>query len=216
LNQGAVSSEGRRLDFLAREDGLRRRGSDWFGGEMKFGRAILFVALGCVSSLAQSSKPSNQQSSVSAASSTYVPVHRYDPSRNAVTDIEKAIGEAQRTGKRIILEVGGDWCSWCHALDRFFQEHPDVVQLRDENFITVYVYYNSENKNEQALSRYYNSKVLGIPHFFVLDKDGSLLKSEEAANLETTDSSYSAEKMHEFLTKWSPRSETPEKNANQP
>jgi len=93
-------------------------------------------------------------------------VRKFDPKRDAAADIQAAIAEAQKTGKRVILDIGGDWCQYCHQMDQFFQDHPDVFQLREKNFVTVLIFYSSDNKNEKALSRY--SKVLGIPHFFVL------------------------------------------------
>jgi len=93
-----------------------------------------------------------------------------DATRDAAADVQAAILEAQKTGKRILLDVGGEWCPWCHVLDEFFHQHPDVLELRDVNFVVVNVYYGSD-RNEKVLSHY--SKVLGIPHFFVWDKDGT-------------------------------------------
>ena len=91
-------------------------------------------------------------------------MRKFDPKRDAAADIQAAIAEAQRTGKRVILDIGGDWCQYCHQMDQFFQDYPDVFQLREKNFVTVLIFYSSDNKNEKALSHY--SKVLGIPHFF--------------------------------------------------
>jgi len=136
----------------------------------------------------------------STATPSYVEVHTYDHARNAATDIDRAVAEARKTGKRILVEIGGDWCPWCHSLDNFFQQHPDLLQLRDRQFITVDVYYGKDQKNEQVLSRY--SKVLGIPHFFVLDDNGTLLHSQHVVELEAG-GSYSTDKMKEFLIKWS-------------
>lgn len=136
-----------------------------------------------------------------AAESRYAPVTAYDPARNAAADIDRAIVEARKTGKHIILDIGGDWCPWCHALDQLFLEHPGLVQLRERNFIMVPVYYSSENKNEQVLSRY--SKVLGIPHYFVLDQTGALLHSQHMIELQNN-GTYSPAKMKDFLTRWSP------------
>jgi len=93
----------------------------------------------------------------------YTPVHKFDPKRDAGADIQDAIAEAQRTGKRIILDVGGDWCQYCHQMDEFFEKHPEILRQRDVNFVTVAVYYGKDNKNQAALSRY--SKILGVPHF---------------------------------------------------
>ena len=129
------------------------------------------------------------------------PSYTYDSARDASADIERAVIEARKTGKRILLDVGGDWCPWCRALDRLLELHPDLVRLRDENFITVRVYYGSENKNPQILSRY--SKVLGIPHVFVLNETGTLLHSQHMTELQVN-GNYTAERMKDFLTKWSP------------
>jgi len=127
-------------------------------------------------------------------------VHKFDPKSDATADIQAAVAEAQRTGRRIILDVGGDWCSYCRQMDQFFRENPEVLELRDKNFITVAIYYGTENKNQQILSHY--SRVLGIPHFFVLEKDGSLLYSEHVRDLRTG-GKYDPLKMREFLLKWS-------------
>jgi len=164
---------------------------------------VLFLVLGCAFSFAQGHKASDAQLSGTAPTS-YVPVHKFDPNRDAAADIQTAIAEAQRSGKRILLDVGGDWCSWCHELEKFFEQHPEMVDLRDKNFITVAVFYSHENKNEKVLSPY--PKVEGIPHFFVLEKDGTLLHSQGMLKLETG-GELDPEKMKGFLLKWSPRSQ---------
>ncbi len=160
---------------------------------------MLFLLLGCALSLAQANKPDTQPSG--AAGSGYVAVHKFDPKRDAGADIQAAIAEAQRTGKRIILDIGGDWCQYCHQMDQLFQEHPDLLELRDKNFITVAVYYGTDKKNEQVLSHY--PKVAGIPHFYVLDGTGSVLHSQHLLELRKG-GKYDPDKMKEFLTQWSP------------
>jgi thiol:disulfide interchange protein len=145
--------------------------------------------------------PSSASDTPSGVESKYVPVDTFDPARDAAADIDRAVAEARRTGRRILLDIGGDWCPWCHQLDQLFQQYPDIRRLRDENFVTVKLYYGEEKKNEQVLSRY--SKVLGIPHFFVLDKDGSLLHSQHVVELQSG-GNYSPDKMKEFLSRWSP------------
>jgi thioredoxin-related protein len=123
----------------------------------------------------------------------------YDPMRNASADIAAAISEARLSGKRIILEVGGDWCPWCHSLHKLFEEHPDLRSLRDSNYLIVPVFYSREDKNEKALSDF--PKVSGIPYFYVLESDGTLLCAQDAVDLET-DHVYDPRKMKGFLTKW--------------
>ena len=162
---------------------------------------VLLISLVCLFSFAQTDNALDVKSASLAADNSYLPVRKFDPKRDGAADLQAAVVEAQRTGKRVILDVGGDWCEWCHVLDKFFENHPEVVNLRDNNFITVAVFYSHENKNEKVLGHY--PKVEGIPHFFVLETDGTLLHSQGMVKLETGGEP-DPEKMKDFLLKWSP------------
>jgi len=132
---------------------------------------------------------------------SYDPVTKYDPKRNAEADIKDAVVEAQRTGKRILLEVGGDWCHWCHILDNYFTKNPKLTASRDANFITVKINYSPQNENQKALSKY--PKISGYPHIFVLDSSGKFVHSQPTGQLEEGES-YNLKKFTDFLNKWSP------------
>lgn len=129
----------------------------------------------------------------------YVPVTMYDPNRNAETDIKDAVQEARRTGKRVLVDVGGEWCVWCHILDKFFEENPKLLEYREHNYVMVKINYSPENKNARVLSRY--PAIPGFPHLFVLDTKGRLLRSQGTDELEAG-KSYNAEKVFRFLRKW--------------
>lgn len=144
---------------------------------------------------------SQTQKSATPVSPGYSPPRAYDSARNAARDIEEATAEARTTGKRILIDIGGDWCPWCRALDEVFRQYPDLLRLRERNFITVPVYYSSENRNQQVLSHY--SKVLGIPHVFVLDSTGKELHSQHMIDLQIN-GVYNPDKVKAFLTTWSP------------
>lgn len=140
-------------------------------------------------------------SQTAAAQSPYTPVSKYDPKRDAARDIDDAVAEAKRTNRRILLVVGGEWCSWCHTLDNYFTAHPELKALRNKNFVTVKINFSDENENDKVLSRYPPSE--GYPHIFVLDSDGKFLHSQGTAVLESG-KSYDLEKMNTFLTQWAP------------
>lgn len=161
--------------------------------------ALFVLACSCAFSFAQSTLPPDVGGSGNLGSH-YVPVLKFDPKRDAAADIRAAVAEAQKTGKRILVDVGGDWCSWCHVLDEFFAQHPDISRLRDNNFIMVPVFYSHEDKNQKVLSSY--PELEGIPHFFVLEKDGALLCSQGMVKLETGGEP-DPEKIKRFLMKWS-------------
>ncbi|HEX5704753.1 MAG TPA: thioredoxin family protein [Pyrinomonadaceae bacterium] len=136
-----------------------------------------------------------------AAQSPYTPVTKYDPKRDAARDIDDAVAEAKRSNRRILLIVGGEWCSWCHILDKYFGVQPDVKALRDKNFVTVKINFSDENPNEAVLSRYPPAE--GYPHIFVLESDGKFLHSQGTGVLESGNS-YDLEKMNNFLKQWAP------------
>jgi thiol:disulfide interchange protein len=147
-----------------------------------------------------------QQVKVQANSSAYVPVHKYDPARNAELDISQAVAEAGRTGKRVLVEVGGEWCIWCHIMDAYFEKNPELLSFREKNFVMVKVNYSEENKNEAVLSRY--PAVTGYPHIFVLEHDGTFLHSQDTGKLEEG-KSYNLTKFMDFLKSWA----SPEKRS---
>jgi thiol:disulfide interchange protein len=124
----------------------------------------------------------------------------FDPTRDAAKDIEQAIEQAAKTGKRVLLDVGGNWCSWCYELERYFEAHKDLRALRDQNYVTVKVNWSPENQNEEVLSKY--PKIPGYPHLFVLDKNGKLIHSQDTSELEDGRKSYNLEKFTAFLKEW--------------
>lgn len=131
----------------------------------------------------------------------YVHVTQFDPNRDTAKDIADAILEAKRTSRRILLDVGGDWCIWCHKLDSLFEEHNDTKQFLHDNFVVVKINYSKENKNEAVLEKY--PKVEGYPHLFVLDTNGKLLHSQNTGDLESGDH-HDRDKVFVFLKAWAP------------
>lgn len=127
---------------------------------------------------------------------------KFDPTRDAEKDIQAAIKEAEKSDKRILLDVGGEWCIWCHRLDEFFADNKDVNKFLHDNFVVVKVNYSPENKNEKVLSRY--PEIPGYPHFFVLDTDGKFLHSQGTGELEEG-KGHDRNKMMTFLKKWAPK-----------
>jgi thiol:disulfide interchange protein len=125
---------------------------------------------------------------------------KFDPLRNAAEDLQAAVAKAQKENKRIILDVGGEWCVWCVWMDKFFINNAELTKLRDDNFVWLKINMSEENENKEFLSKY--PTIEGYPHLFVLEKDGSFLHSQGTAELEEG-KSYNLQKVTDFLKKWS-------------
>lgn len=126
-------------------------------------------------------------------------VEKFDPARDPEADLKTAMVEAKRTGKRILLDVGGEWCIWCHRLDTLFMKNPDLADQLHQGFVVVKVNYSKENKNERFLSAF--PKIPGYPHLFVLDENGMLLHSQDTGDLESG-KGHDPVKVAAFMDSW--------------
>lgn len=126
---------------------------------------------------------------------------KFDPSRNAEADLKMAIDKATNENKRIILDIGGEWCGWCRLMDNYLINNAELGRLRDQNFVWVKINFSPENENREILANY--PEIKGYPHLFVLEKDGTFLYSQDTSELEDG-KSYNLKKFTEFLQKWSP------------
>jgi thiol:disulfide interchange protein len=126
---------------------------------------------------------------------------RYDSSRDAAADIKSALAQAKASHKRVLVEAGGNWCSWCKTMDRYFDEHADLAALRDKNYVTVRVNVEASGPVPGALKAY--PAPAGYPHIYILDENGSLIQSQNTGELEKGPS-YDYEKFAFFLNAFGP------------
>jgi thiol:disulfide interchange protein len=106
----------------------------------------------------------------------------FDPKRDAAKDLQDALVLAKKTEKNILIDVGGEWCPWCRALDSLFVRNHDLDEFLFSHYVVLKINYSKENKNEAALSHY--PKIPGYPHLFVLNASGELVKSQDTGELE--------------------------------
>ena len=141
---------------------------------------------------------------VDSAKSTSEHHQKFDPMRDAEKDIQDAIVLAKESHKRILLDVGGEWCIWCHRLDSLFLQNKDLAEYLDKHYVVVKINVSKENKNQKLLSKY--PQVPGYPHLFVLDRNGKLLHSQDTGELEYPENypikGHDKKKVFNFLKKW--------------
>jgi thioredoxin-related protein len=139
---------------------------------------------------------------LTAAAPSRLPPAGYDPSRDPAADLKAAIPQAQKEHKRILLEVGGEWCVYCRLLNKTIHENQQLLSRLESNFIVLKVNFSDEVKNEAFLSRY--PKIPSYPHLFVLDADGKLLLSQTPDDFLKNDK-YVADLVLAFVEKWGPK-----------
>ncbi len=124
----------------------------------------------------------------------------YDPESDPFDRYHAAIEEAQAQGKLVLVVAGGDWCSWCHRLDRFISRNADVNSALHDAFVVVKVYVGDENYNELFFSQLPEAR--GAPHFWVISPDRNVLASQATGMFEQDKRSYDKDAFLRFVQRW--------------
>ena len=131
----------------------------------------------------------------------------YDPDANAKAEIAKALREAGREHKRVLLVFGANWCPDCHALDYRFHQEP-IKALVENNFIVVHVDTGEGEgryaKNVDLADQYQIPLKKGIPAIAVLSERGLLLSSQKDGQFSSA-RRLDPQQIVEFLNQWKPK-----------
>jgi len=131
-------------------------------------------------------------------------VRPYHPEEDAQKKIDALVHKAAKENKNVILQAGGNWCSWCLLFNEFKDNTAEVKKVIDKGFLYYHLNYSPENKNEAVFKRYApEGHKLGYPFFIVLNSKGKVLKIQESGSLEQG-KGYNKEKVLQFLKSVTP------------
>ncbi len=123
----------------------------------------------------------------------------YSPRRDPFADGRAAIALATESNRRVLIEVGGEWCVWCHVLDRLIREHAELEATLRRDYVVLKVNVSEENDNAEFMA---GMPVLaGYPKLFVARSDGSVIHAQDPSEF-FVNGSYSAELLLVFLRRW--------------
>ncbi len=132
----------------------------------------------------------------------------YHPEANAEAELKAAIQKAQASGKHVLVQVGGNWCSWCLLFHDKVQKNDTLNTYLNANYEVVHLNYSPENKNEAALERLEFPQRFGFPVFVVLDGKGKRLHTQNSAYLEEG-KGHSTQAVLGFFKDWAPAAVSP-------
>lgn len=134
----------------------------------------------------------------------------YKPLENATAAIQNHVAKAGKEKKHVLIQVGGNWCSWCAKFYNFTKTDASVDSLLKSSFIVYHLNHSPENRNLQTLAKYSFPQRFGFPVFLILDGKGKLLHTQNSAYLEEG-KGYSKEKVIDFLNSWTVEALNPAK-----
>lgn len=127
----------------------------------------------------------------------------YTPAADATKEIADAVKQAKKDKKHVLIQAGGNWCSWCIEFNRYTTTDQKMDSAIKADFIVYHLNYSKENMNEAVFKKYGFPQRFGFPVFLILDANGTLIHTQNSAYLEKS-KSYDKEKILDFLTNWRP------------
>ena len=102
----------------------------------------------------------------------------YDDKADAKAAIDKAFADAKAGGKRVLINYGGNWCSWCRGLEGVMLL-PEVKPFIDANFVVVHVSTGATAQDMNSRPETYKpfgvEKIDGTPYLVIAEADGTVL-----------------------------------------
>jgi len=104
-----------------------------------------------------------------------VTMQPYDEAANADAQVAAAFARAQKSHKRVLIDLGGNWCVDCLVLSNFLRL-PEMRRFMDAHYEEVLVDVGRFNRNLQIPARFGVTKKLeGVPALLIATPDGKLV-----------------------------------------
>jgi thioredoxin 1 len=126
----------------------------------------------------------------------------YPAPDQAKAELTAALAAAAANHKRVIVDFGGNWCTDCHVLDRYFHDSANAPILQ-ANFILVHINIGRMDENLDIAERYQIPLRKGVPALAVLGEKGELLYSQRTGEFEAMRGMQSSA-VTDFLVRWKP------------
>lgn len=99
----------------------------------------------------------------------------YNADANASAAVDAAFARAKASGKRVLIDMGGNWCGDCRILSGLMAL-PEIKSFVTAHYEVVIVDVGRFNKNLQIPARFgITTKLEGVPAVIVAEPDGTFV-----------------------------------------
>ncbi len=103
----------------------------------------------------------------------------YDQNANADAQVRDAFERAKKSGKRVLLDLGGNWCPDCLVLANFMAL-PEIRSFVARHYEVAYVDVGRFDRNLHIPARFgFKSRLQGVPMVIVAEADGRLVNRDD-------------------------------------
>lgn len=138
----------------------------------------------------------------------------YNENQDARADLKAAIAQAQKENKHVLVQFGGNWCSWCMRFHALVTGVPLVDSLMKENYVYLLlnVPHEKAKRDNTIFQEFQYPNRFGYPVFVILDKSGKRLNTQDSDAFEYPNPNikgYDTTKVIRFLSLWTPKALDP-------
>ena len=124
----------------------------------------------------------------------------YKKNANPNNQVTDAAATAKKEGKLILLIAGGEWCRWCHVLDKYLSKNESINKKLKETFVVTKIYLGEENMNVKFFSKLPQAN--GYPYFWIMSPDQEVVGTQDTGSLEKGRYGYDNNKFKKFIGDW--------------
>jgi thiol-disulfide isomerase/thioredoxin len=114
---------------------------------------------------------------IQSLSDLSVPDTPFSETADADADVARAFAQARAQNKRVLLDLGANWCADCRILSGIM-ELPEVRRFLDAHYAIATVDVGRFNRNQQIPARFgIAGRLVGVPTVLIASPDGRLLNA---------------------------------------
>jgi thiol-disulfide isomerase/thioredoxin len=165
-------------------------------------RSIVFLlAVFAAGVAAAATAPQAPRVSVTSLAGLSVPDAPYDESANADAAVARALAAAKAVHKRVLIDLGGNWCADCRILAGIMQL-PEMKRFLGDHYVVVLVDVGRFNKNLQVPARFgITQRIEGVPAVLIARPGGALVNKDHIFALDDA-RSMAPQAIADWLAQW--------------
>jgi thioredoxin-like negative regulator of GroEL len=124
----------------------------------------------------------------------------YDEKADATARVMQAFANAKKSGKRVLVDFGGNWCPDCRILAGVMNL-PEVKSYLARHYEIVAVDIGRFDRNMELVGQFGITQLDGVPTVVIAEADGKLLNVTNSADLSSA-GTMKPQAIADWLARW--------------
>ena len=109
----------------------------------------------------------------------------YDENADGRDLVNAALARAKKENHNVLIQWGGNWCSWCIVLHALYEKDPDIRRMLHDHYELILI--DTNDRNMPLVKELGATMDNGVPYLTILDATGKPLVQQETEFLEVKD-----------------------------